>query len=71
MSRHHNSSRPIARWHGFESLESRQMLAGNLTASMNSTTLFINEAPGSLGLDQSVQVSRASNGMIRCPLSPA
>jgi hypothetical protein len=40
-------------------------MAGNLTASVSLNTLFINEAPGSLGLDQSVQVSLASNGAVQ------
>jgi hypothetical protein len=60
------SSRPATtRFHHFESLESRQMMAGNLSASVSLNTLFINEAPGSFGADQSVQVSLASNGDIK------
>jgi hypothetical protein len=65
MSRHRKSTPPTTRFHGFESLESRQMLAGNLTAHVTGDTLFINEKPGSIGLDQSVQVSRAPSGQIR------
>jgi hypothetical protein len=36
------------------------MMAGNLTASVSSGTLFINEASGHLGRDQAVQVSPGS-----------
>ncbi len=41
------------------------MMAGNLTANIVGSTLFINEAPGSLGLDQSVQVSFGSSGNVK------
>jgi len=47
-----------------ERLEDRQMMAGDLTATMVNGTLFINEAAGSLGLDQAVNVSQRSNGDI-------
>jgi hypothetical protein len=65
MSSRRNLAGRTARFHGFESLEPRQMMAGNLTANVVSNTLFINEAPGSLGLDQSVQVSLAPNGNVK------
>jgi hypothetical protein len=47
MSNRRKSSRSTARFHGFESLESRQMMAGNFTANVVNNTLFINEAAGS------------------------
>jgi hypothetical protein len=65
MSMRRKSLPATSRWHHFESLESRQMMAGNLTANVVNNTLFINEAPGSLGLDQSVQVSFASSGNVK------
>ena len=38
---------------------------GGLTASLINGTLFINEAPGSLGLDQGVQVAQLPTGHVR------
>ncbi|PYK12534.1 MAG: hypothetical protein DME65_03875 [Verrucomicrobia bacterium] len=58
MSIRRKSPPATSRFHHFEPLESRQMMAGNLTANLTSGTLFINEAPFSLGQDQAVQVSQ-------------
>ena len=48
-----------------ENLEVRQMMAGDVAAYVQNGTLYINEAPGQIGLDNAVQISRLANGMIR------
>ena len=65
MLRRRNSLPPTSRFHHFETLEPRQMMDGGLTASLTNGTLFINEAPGSLGLDQGVQVLQLASGRVR------
>src|SRR5262245_63329664 len=54
-----------SRFHGFESLESRQMMAGNILANFSNGTLTLNEHPGSVGKGQAVWVSQLSNGSVR------
>jgi hypothetical protein len=65
MSNRRKSLPSTSRFHSFEPLESRQMMAGNLTANLTSGTLFINEASGNLGRDQAVQVSQLLTGHVR------
>jgi hypothetical protein len=56
MSKRRTSPPSTSRFHHFEPLESRQMMAGNLTASLSNGTLFINEHNFSRGQDQAVEV---------------
>ncbi len=60
MSKRRKSPPSTSRFHCFEPLESRQMMAGNLTANLTGGTLFINEANFSTGQDQAVRVSQVS-----------
>src|SRR5688572_26646175 len=65
MSSRRKSLPSTSRFHSFEPLESRQMMAGNLTANLTSGTLFINEANFNFGRDQAVQVSQLLTGHVR------
>ena len=48
-----------------EQMEARQMMAGDVAASVVGGTLYLNEASGQAGLDNSVVVSQLSPGRIR------
>jgi hypothetical protein len=60
MSNRRKSPPATSRFHHFEPLESRQMMAGNLFANLTNGTLFINEATGHLGRDQAVRVTQSA-----------
>ncbi len=49
----------------FERLETREMKAGDVAASMQNGNLYLNEAYGQAGLDNSVLVSQLVDGTIR------
>jgi hypothetical protein len=48
-----------------EQMEAREMMAGDIAASVSGGTLFLNEASGQGGLDNSVIVSQIAPGRIR------
>ncbi len=48
-----------------ESMEARQMMAGDVMATVTGGTLYLNEATGQAGRDNSVLVSQISPGKIR------
>ena len=48
-----------------EKMEDRQMMAGDITASVVNGNLFLNEADGQAGLDNSVVISQIAPGQIR------
>src|SRR5687768_8115455 len=48
-----------------ESLEARQMMAGDIAAYAIGGNLYITEANGQAGTDNGVRVSQLANGMIR------
>jgi hypothetical protein len=48
-----------------ESLESRQMMAGDVTASLSGGNLYLTEAAGQAGQENSVVISQLSDGQIR------
>lgn len=48
-----------------EQLETRQMMAGDLAASVYNGNLYINEAAGQTGLDNGVRVVQVSPGIVR------
>src|SRR5438309_1284781 len=48
-----------------EQMEARQMMAGDVTAMVQNGNLFLNEAMGQAGLDNSVQISQIDNNKIR------
>ena len=49
----------------FESLESRQMMAGDISAYVQNGNLYLVEAAGHAGRDQAAWVSHLSNGKVR------
>ncbi len=48
-----------------ETMEPRQMMAGDVTAAVSAGTLYLSEAAGQSGRDNSVVVSQVSAGKIR------
>src|SRR4029079_8844341 len=48
-----------------EMLETRQMMAGDVAASVVNGNLYINEALGQSGLDSGVRVCQVSPGVVR------
>jgi hypothetical protein len=48
-----------------EHLESRQLMAGDVSAVLQNGNLLLTEAPGQLNQENSVEISKLSNGMIR------
>jgi hypothetical protein len=48
-----------------EQMEARQMMAGDVTASVSNGTLYLNEAPGQSGRDNSVIISQIAPSTIR------
>jgi hypothetical protein len=48
-----------------EALESRQLMAGDVAASIVNGSLYLNEAAGQLGQDNQILVSQLANGRIR------
>ena len=57
-------SKRFSRFH-MERLEDRQMMAGDVAAYVQNGHLYISEATGQAGLDNSVRVSQLANGQIR------
>lgn len=56
-----NARRPV-----FESLESRQLFAADITATLTNGSLYINEVASTQnGFDQAIQLSSLSNGKVR------
>jgi hypothetical protein len=49
----------------FESLEARQMMAGDVAAYVQNGNLYLTEAPGQAGRDNAVLVSHLENGHVR------
>jgi hypothetical protein len=49
----------------FESLETRQMMAGDVAAYVQNGTLYLNEAAAQAGRDNAVMVSHLANGKVR------
>lgn len=62
-SRNSRFSRP--RSFSIEQLEDRQLMAGDVAATLTGGNLFLNEAAGQAGADQKVAVSQLTNGKIR------
>src|SRR6188472_3066862 len=48
-----------------EQMESREMMAGDISAYVQNGNLYINEAKNSIGKDQGVLVTQLANGNIR------
>jgi hypothetical protein len=53
-----------------EQMEAREMMAGDVTASVSNGTLYINEAGGQSGRDNSVLISQIAPGKIRVAGNP-
>src|SRR5438046_7756011 len=65
MSSRRKSLPSTKRFRGFESPESRQLMAGNLTANLVGGTLLINEGQFSTGANQAVQVAELPDHRIQ------
>jgi hypothetical protein len=50
---------------GIESLEKRELMAGDVTAYVQYGNLYINEAAKQVGMDNAIQITRLDNGQIR------
>jgi hypothetical protein len=59
------------RQHRIEKLETRELMAGDVTANVVNGDLYLSEASGQAGLDNAVWISKLANGNIRVDGNPA